>query len=376
MKTSIYKFIPVLIFIGLFIQFQTYAVKHVVHVGNNFFNPSSLNVSVGDTIRWQWDAGNHTTTSGAIPSGAASWDEIINSSNLNYEYRVTVSGVYNYVCTPHAAMGMVASFTAAGAAPTLSVTPSNRSVAASAGTTSFSITSNSNWSVSCNATWCTVPSGGTGNSTLDVDFDANPTLVQRVANIIVTVSGLPAQTVTVTQAGAAATLAVSPSSQNVSQIAGVANFNVTSNTSWTATSDAQWCTVTPAGNGNGTLVATYSTNSVTSARTATISITVSGLPAQIVTVVQAASTVGVDETELQMVTVYPNPSNGKFKVTFSKSRENIEVSILDISGKIITTANVTESGEMDFDLSSASRGYYFVRIKTATGTTVKRIVIV
>jgi plastocyanin len=376
MKTNIYKVLPLIIILGLLIHAQTFAVKHVVHVGNNFFNPTSLNVSVGDTIRWQWDAGNHTTTSGTIPSGAASWDEIINSSNLNYEYRVTVSGVYNYVCTPHAAMGMVASFTAAGAAPTLSVTPSNRNVTASAGTTSFSINSNSNWNVTCNASWCTVPSSGTGSATLDVDFTANSSLVQRVANIVVTVSGLPSQTVTVTQAGAAATLAVSPPSQNVSQVAGIANFNVTSNTVWTAMSDASWCTVTPSGNGNGTLAATYSANSVTSARTATISISVTGLPVQTVTVVQAASTVGMNETELQMVNIHPNPSKGQFRVAFSKSTENIEVTILDISGKIITTTTAVNAGEMNFDLSSATRGYYFVRIKTDTGTTVKRIVIV
>ncbi len=92
------------------------AVKHVVMVGNFFFNPVNVNVNVGDTIRWVWSAGAHTTTStpGAIPAGAASWDALITSSNTSFEYKVTVAGAYSYVCTPHAP-GMAGTFTAAGA---------------------------------------------------------------------------------------------------------------------------------------------------------------------------------------------------------------------------------------------------------------------
>lgn len=101
------------------------ATKWVVNVQNFSFSPSALpNVLVGDTIRWVWIGGIHTTTSTTIPAGAASWDHPITSSNTFYEYPVTIEGNYNYKCTPHQSMGMVGSFTATIVTPTLvSITP-------------------------------------------------------------------------------------------------------------------------------------------------------------------------------------------------------------------------------------------------------------
>jgi plastocyanin len=99
---------------------EAQATKWIVNVQNYSFSPSNLpNVIVGDTIRWVWVSGSHTTTSTTIPAGAASWDHPITSGNPTYEYRVTVAGNYNYKCTPHAGMGMVGSFTATGPTPAL-----------------------------------------------------------------------------------------------------------------------------------------------------------------------------------------------------------------------------------------------------------------
>lgn len=290
MKTNIRILFSFLLILGLGFHSETYAVKHIVHVGNFYFNPSSLNVSVGDTVRWQWDAGSHTTTSGVIPAGANNWDENINSSSQNFEYPVQVAGLYNYVCTPHASMGMIGTFTASGASPSLSVTPANQNVPSTSGITSFSVTSNSDWNVTSNATWCTVPSGGTGNGTINANYSINASFDQRIA---------------------------------------------------------------------------------------TISVSVTGLPVQIVTVVQAASTVGVGENTDLSVRIYPNPSRGLFKVTLGNTLEQAtEISLLDISGRIINTGMVNGSGEMTFDLSESPNGYYFVRLKSGSGTSVRRIVIV
>ena len=90
-----------------------HATKFVVEVSNFQFNPSAIpNVMVGDTIRWEWISGSHTTTSTVIPNSAAAWDHLITSSSTFFEYKVTVAGNYDYKCTPHASMGMVGSFTA------------------------------------------------------------------------------------------------------------------------------------------------------------------------------------------------------------------------------------------------------------------------
>ena len=96
------------------------ATKWVVSVQNFSFSPSNLpGVIVGDTIRWVWVSGSHTTTSTTIPAGAASWDHLITISNTSYEYHVTIAGNYSYKCTPHVSMGMVGSFTATAPAPLL-----------------------------------------------------------------------------------------------------------------------------------------------------------------------------------------------------------------------------------------------------------------
>jgi plastocyanin len=361
--------------VGLFAQNTVFAIKHNVNVGNYYFNPSSLNVTVGDTVRWVWVNGSHTTTSSTIPGAAASWDEPINNSNTSYEYKVTVAGTYNYVCTPHAGMGQVGSFTAAGAAPTLNVTPSNQNVTASAGNTSFDVTSNSNWTASSNAAWCTVTSSGSGNGSISATYTANASTSPRVATITVTVTGLPAQTVTVSQSGAAATLAVTPPNQNVTNNDGVTTFTVTSNTSWMASSNSGWCTVTPSGSGNGTITANFTENSGTDPRTAQITVTVAGLAPVVVTVSQDG-TVGVGEQTLADLRAWPNPSTGSFTIgTKAFGISNISVDILDINGRNILSQECTGNQEYRFDLSGKPEGIYFLRIRSGDSSRVERMII-
>jgi hypothetical protein len=274
-------------------------------------------------------------------------------------------------------MGMVATLTATAAAVTLSVTPANQNVTSSSGTTSFSVISNSNWNVVSNATWCTVPSTGTGNGIINVVYSANSSFTQRIATISVSVAGLPVQNVTVTQDAATRTLSVTPPSQSVTQNAGTTAFDVISNTTWTVVSDAAWCAVTPSGTGNGNITATYATNSTTASRIASISVFVTGLPVQIVTVIQEASTVGVVENHDQTIRIFPNPSRGLFKVAMENtSAGEIEVSLLDISGRTILTETINGSSETTFELSEAPRGYYFVRLKSDSGTSVRRVIII
>jgi len=84
------------------------------------------------------------------------------------------------------------------------------------------------------------------------------------------------------------TLSVSPPSQGVSADAGNAPYQVTSNAAWTASSDSDWCTVTPSGNGNGDITATFVQNVLFTPRTANITVTVAGLTPVVVTLTQAA----------------------------------------------------------------------------------------
>ena len=68
-------------------------------------------------------------------------------------------------------------------------------------------------------------------------------------------------------------------------------FAVTSNTDWTVSSDESWATVSPAsGSNNGTVTVTTGANTTTSQRTATITVSGTGVTSQTVSVTQAAST--------------------------------------------------------------------------------------
>ena len=104
------SFISILIF-SLFLTGSVFSTTWIVQVSNFSFSPANLNVNVGDSVKWQWLNGDHTTTSTNVPAGASTWNSLITGTNQSFIYVVSVPGNYQYVCTPHAP-GMSGSFTA------------------------------------------------------------------------------------------------------------------------------------------------------------------------------------------------------------------------------------------------------------------------
>ena len=77
--------------------------------------------------------------------------------------------------------------------------------------------------------------------------------------------------------------------------------------------------------------------------------------------------------------VYPNPSSGKFSVSFiSEKLQSLEVSISDVMGKIIYK-EVRESfvGEYikTIEINDHSKGLYFLEIKNDMGVINKKIIV-
>lgn len=374
MKTKIYFLTTATILALVLISQNVSATLHQVFVGNYFFNPANLNVTVGDTVKWVWQSGSHTTTSSVIPAGAATWDELITSSATTYSYKVTVAGTYDYVCTPHVAMGMVASFTASNPANTLAVTPGNQNVSSSSGNTSFNVSSNTIWTASCNMPWCTCTPSGSGNGSIIINYEANTATNQRVATITVIASGVPGLAVTVTQSGVAPNLNVSPPSQNVPQLSGTINFTVTSNTSWTVSSDQTWCTVNPSGNGNGTITATYQANQTNTQRMANLTVMANGLTAQIIMVIQDAS-VGVNDIQSAEFVLYPNPVSTKMNIRSDVLKDSdTQVSIYNINSMKVLGPVTISGSPASIDLSTLSDGVYFVRLGDNSKSKVQRVI--
>ncbi|MBM4159324.1 MAG: T9SS type A sorting domain-containing protein [Ignavibacteria bacterium] len=104
MKTRIIFLLAIILSV---ITFNTsYSITKVINVSDFAFTPQNETAEVGDTIKWIWVSGFHTTTSTSIPAGALSWDELITPAIQTYIYVLQVPGTYNYVCTPHVMMGM------------------------------------------------------------------------------------------------------------------------------------------------------------------------------------------------------------------------------------------------------------------------------
>jgi plastocyanin len=86
-----------------------------------YFNPVGLRIEPGDTVRWIQVNGYHSVTAYhpangdhelRIPERAKPWDSGMllaeyPAKGSTFEHRFTVPGVYDYLCIPHEAAGMV-----------------------------------------------------------------------------------------------------------------------------------------------------------------------------------------------------------------------------------------------------------------------------
>lgn len=79
-------------------------------------------------------------------------------------------------------------------------------------------------------------------------------------------------------------------------------------------------------------------------------------------------------SEFQYVdALYPNPTTGKFYVTFSKALHNAVVKITDADGKIIERF-IASGYKVDFNIASLAAGTYFVEINDAGNIISKKVV--
>lgn len=139
------------------------------------------------------------------------------------------------------------SLTQAAALAHLNIDPQLIQVSADAGIAQLLISANTDWVTGSDAGWVSMPAGASGNAIIQITYEENPALITRNAAVTITAGGL-SQTAVLEQAGAEAMVSVNPGNANVTYTAGNVNFDIISNTTWTASADSAWLTVTPAGN--------------------------------------------------------------------------------------------------------------------------------
>ncbi len=77
--------------------------------------------------------------------------------------------------------------------------------------------------------------------------------------------------------------------------------------------------------------------------------------------------------ELQL-TVYPNPTDGKINIQFNEVQTNVEISVIDIQGRIVYTHSSSSEKELQLSLKEAP-GIYLIHIETEHIKTNRRIVL-
>jgi autotransporter-associated beta strand protein len=89
-----------------------------VVVGPNampMFAPSTVTISVGDTVRWTWGSNNHSVTSGTpctvdgqfcSPNDTNCGAGTLSNTGFVYEHTFTAAGTYSYFCHRHCSLGM------------------------------------------------------------------------------------------------------------------------------------------------------------------------------------------------------------------------------------------------------------------------------
>lgn len=165
---------------------------------------------------------------------------------------------------------------------TMSVTPTSLSrLKATASTQEFSITGNDNWTASIDVDWCrwSTTAGsktisGEGDAKLLLYVDENLGVNERKANI--TFKGeFSKETITVpiTQEKTVYTLQLNATSHEFESTGGTVSVNVSSNDSWTVTSNKTWCTVSPSNSkGDGIITITVDKNTTVEQRSAIITV--------------------------------------------------------------------------------------------------------
>ena len=99
-----------IIFTLLFFAFSANSTIHTVVANNsNNFVPSSLTISLGDTVNFTNIGGFHNVnaTLSTFPNNPQGFGNAVSSSNWSLQHVFSVAGTYSYQCDPHVGMGMV-----------------------------------------------------------------------------------------------------------------------------------------------------------------------------------------------------------------------------------------------------------------------------
>ncbi len=225
-----------------------------------------------------------TSNTAWTAASGASWAKL-NKTNGSGNAQIAVTAEENTAITQRSATVTIKTadgkatatvkVTQSAANVIFSVDKNEHSVAAAGGDFTVKVTHNIGYKINSMPDWVKqtnkVPSGNTDTYTFKAE--ANTSTVAREGVIVFCNDNNECVPVTVKQAGANATLSVSPASMTFTAKSESKTFTVTSNTDWTMTSDAAWVKLSATdGSGNAQVTVTAEENTATKQRIATITL--------------------------------------------------------------------------------------------------------
>ncbi|HEX5151066.1 MAG TPA: T9SS type A sorting domain-containing protein [Parafilimonas sp.] len=336
--------------ICLLFAMKAYPFTKVVTVQFPSFSPSSFTINIGDSVKWVWVSGTHTTTSLTIPAGAASWNKSITSTSTTFIYVPTKLGTYNYKCTPHELMGMVASFTV--------VCPQASAQISANGATTFckggSVLLNSNVSGGITSfQWLKKGNNISGATSSSYTATAKGSYSLKVINscgnnatsntIKVTVNPLPIATIT-----PSGTVDICDGQSVMLQASAAASQTY------------QWIR-----NGNniaGATVSSYNTKKAGNYKVLITKTTTGCSKSSAATKVVVTTCIVSDiKSPGSQIKIYPNPSSGNFNIAIPSSGSKYSLSVFDAKGNLIGNSRVISK---DFSFGNELKpGVYLVQVR-------------
>lgn len=82
-----------------------------------------------------------------------------------------------------------------------------------------------------------------------------------------------------------------------------------------------------------------------------------------------------DNFLVSKITLYPNPANDLLRVTFATNADILKkILITDVSGRLLKNITV-QADELTIDIKDLSAGFYFLRVQTENGTSIKKFLV-
>ncbi len=76
------------------------------------------------------------------------------------------------------------------------------------------------------------------------------------------------------------------------------------------------------------------------------------------------------------VGVYPNPNAGNFSIVSKEEKENLQVQIYDVNGKLLLNTKIVTENFVYLINTNLNNGVYFVSVKNQQGETITKKLVV